>query len=209
MESTNEATSTEQTPVGHWHPLAYANLHDFETAKRIAEGCTNDVQALGSIIKQFSLSDILCVSLLHKHFNLYADERLIRTTRNNEQIVAPSSTDSADLKPAVWAFRKDSAFTPYKLCPIEFLCPDSSRLFNVEYARLDGAHEFRKEYLNLLTCRGLENLFGLSLNIRRLFVIAPDETLVENDTPHRRRLTLTVAKEKDVPHGATRTNWSF
>lgn len=207
MELHTSLPASRSVKLSDWEPLNYSNMHDFETAKRLGEASVDHVQALGEIIKDHHMNKVVCVSLLHKHFNLYPDERLLRTMHENEMIIAPDSTQQAE--PFVWCFAKKSASTPYRLSPVEFLSSACSVHFEEDRRQLAEADAFLQSYLHELLCRGLTNIFGLSLNARRLFKLRAHDSLIENDTPHRRRLTLSVTDPSSILNEYTQTNWSF
>lgn len=193
--------------VSTWEPLNYSNLYDFEIAKRLGEASSIHIEHLGSIIRDHRLNKFLCVSLLHKHFNLYSTERLLRRMNGNEMIISPSQEDNVE--PFVWSFAKRAPCEPFKLVPVEFLSYQSSVYFDDDRRTLIGSAQFLQDYLDELCCRGLTNIFGLSLNPRRLFKLGPQDTLIENDTPNRRRLTVSVVEENSIPKEYTQTNWNF
>ena len=198
---------TQAVKVSTWEPLNYSNLYDFEIAKRLGESSSVYIEHLGHIIKDHHLNQIVCVSLLHKHFNLYPTERLLRSMNGNEMIISPSQDNYSD--PFVWSFAKSAPSKPFQLSPVEFLSRQSSVYYDDERNCLVEAAPFLQDYLDELCCKGLTNIFGLSLNPRKLFKLGPQDTLIENDTPNRRRLTVSVVKKDNIPKEYTKTNWSF
>jgi hypothetical protein len=192
-----------------WNPFVYANLYEFETAKKLGEKYHDDIDRLGAVIRAHELSDILCVTLLHKHFNLYSNERLVRHLESNELIIVPESSADITAEPFCWAFAKSTSSAPYKIYPVEFLRGDSSLMFLDDRRRVLESKHFIQDFLSALTSLGLTNLYGLSLDTRRFFAVTPDETLVENSAPNCRKLAISVIHRNKIPKEYTRTSWSF
>jgi hypothetical protein len=197
--------------VESYSPLAYANLRELESAQDVVDNLMPLINLLGDIITRYRMESYVGVALLHKHFNLFEDERLVRTFEHNIMTIAPSGGHHS-LAPFVWAFTKVRRGDEFSCIPVEFI-----RLTQVTAPYADEAQAveqntpFLTEYFHCLSKHGGTPYLGLGLIVGKPFTFDAGDRLVEKEKPGRmRQLTLRPlpAHELDgVP--STQTLWTF
>ncbi|MDX7797987.1 hypothetical protein SJS42_04940 [Aeromonas caviae] len=194
-----------------YDPFIYANLPDFFQAKQFLSFSKELLEPIGEIFKTHRLNGRLGISLLHKHFNLLHDEILVRHVENNRIIIKPVRTGTIDVQPFVWAFAKRSIDSPYCLYPVEFIQQsDAPSWVQSVNTMLGSSDSFRAELFRALSKRGLTTFYGIGLTPRPLVNISQSETLMEEDNPTLRTLTLEVVSTSTIGStSATQTLWTY
>jgi hypothetical protein len=197
--------------VCNYEPVVFSNLSDFHLAENFVEPQQKHLPKLGQIIRKHNLENSIGVCLLHKHFNLFSDEILVRTFENNAFDISPKAISATRAMPYMWAFSKSVSFEETSLYPVEFLQVDASTEKFEEKVNLLYRHDsFREEFLKELDELNLREVFGLSLIPHELFNLGTDETLLENDTPGERNLKIKVAAIATIKSSkTTQTLWKF
>lgn len=194
-----------------YSPVVFANLHDFHIVNKLPTSIEDKLPLLGDVICEYNVEHVLGISLLHKHFNLYEDEILVRSFQNNELTITPKINGEQDVIPYMWCFSKRLSEENCALYPVEFLEPN-----NVSETHIETAQEVitNKTFLNniwdILRKNNLQNLFGLSVIPNNLFTIGDDETLFETDNHAKRELKVIPTSIDHVQQtDSTQTLWTF
>ena len=173
--------------------------------------CDAYIKKLGAVIVEYGFSENFGVALLHKHFNLYNDELLLRSVSVNRMEVAPSNKGESEVIGYMWAFAKTHINYSFCLYPVEFLHEQSAPKWAQDaiYTMTKNS-EFLLKYFDTLARMGLSNYFGIGLIPRRLFDMEDADTLMESDNLLQRRLYIDVVPQKNLEGiDATQTLWIF
>jgi hypothetical protein len=197
--------ATERMALERYEPAVYDALNPFHTAKRLLLGAHCHITCLGEVIVRHKLHETLGVSLLHKHFDMLATERLVRRSDIEKRIVKtrPVASSRRELAPYLWKVRWGRGGKP-ELAPLEFLAESEPS----DHLRVDEA--FLGEFAEVLHLHGVENVFGLAtLDILRV-PVSPEEIRVETTDSERRILTVVPDDRAtlDVDQ-LTETFWTF
>ncbi|MCH8029739.1 MAG: hypothetical protein IH874_07395 [Candidatus Dadabacteria bacterium] len=194
-----------------WTAGVVVNPPKFETAK--AQLALNEaaIKPLGEVIRAHGLGNKVSVSLLHKHFNLYEDELLVRNFENNALEIKPESGTGHRTLPYMWSFSKLRAEDDLSVYPVEFIGKKDE---TAEYANIaDSVLEneaFLKDFSAKLKELHVENTFGLSLIPHGLFQIPAKHTLFETDDISNRRLNISMKPLDEIEAiETTRTLFMF
>ena len=179
--------------IYQFSPHVFANLPEFETSKAQLAKNETAIELLGEVIQAYNLGSKVGVSLLHKHFNLYEDELLVRNfERNTFQIKAESGVEDKSL-PYMWTFSKLRSRDDLSVYPVEFIGKTDKTAQFVDISDLVMGNEaFLEDFSKQLKELNVENIFGLSLIPHGLFDIPPKHTLFERDDIPNRRLIISV-----------------
>lgn len=197
--------------VSTYSPVAYANLPEIAGVEEAPIRLKDHIDGLGKIILRHGMSPCVGVALLHKHFNLYEDEVLVRTFENNVMTIAPD-VPSDDLIPFVWAFAKTTRAAPFSCMPVEFMrVTDPTRAFCKDAKEVEQNESFLSEMFRFLSDTGTTSCLGLGLIVMKPFSARENEQLAEREqSGGQRALTVRpVPSEELAGLRATQTLWTF
>ena len=191
--------------INKYDSRVFSNLLDFHIVEKLFNGKDFLVEELGSVIIEHNMEKVVGVSLLHKHFELNINEKLVRCFLNNKMKISPKVSFFIEAIPYMWAFSKNGLF------PIEFLEEsNATSKFSIDVNELYRNRVFLQDFRQKLEKLGLEGIFGLSLIPHSLFSFEEDEVLIETDNISQRVLTISVCKNKDLKKmKSVRTLWTF
>lgn len=141
-------------------PNAYSTLPSFFQAQQQLKQNNDVLHQLGDVIVKYGLQDKVGVSLLHKHFPLQKDEKIVRKAHSTS-VVAAAEKSNGPFIPSQWRLFPVGGRSVY--APIEFLDPGSFSKTAIEQSlSVERDHEFLTSFATVLKDRGAENIFGLS-----------------------------------------------
>jgi hypothetical protein len=181
----------------------FASLAVFNEAERHLSEKLHMIPRLGKIICNYNIQDVVGVALLHKHFDVFSAERVVRKYECQEARIYPE-TNLADLAGCGWRF-VDRAWYP-----VEFANTTNVYGSFLEAETLRANTEFLKAYGEELRLLDVANLFGLASlhGVRRLAPNKHQTILERNDG--KRRLRLQIVDLQDLESiNATQTLWTF
>ena len=167
----------------------------------------SSIGELGRVICDHEMQDTMGVTLLHKHFNIAADERLVRRYDEKGASIAPEAP-SINHVACLWEF---DGYGDGVWFPLEFsdranvpVCFDQAKY-------LEENESFLMEFGDALQRFGVQRLFGLvSLHGFQLLNPSNGQIVLETSGDAPRSLKLEVVDAKD-PRGidSTQTLWMF
>lgn len=195
--------------MGQYNHAVFSSLNSFEKARELLPVYKPKLSEIGVLLCQHGLEKQLAVCLLHKHFELDPNERLVKDFVEDGAVVLPTML-SSELKliPYVWKFDFASDVQGFNYRPLEFLRLDekterfqrASRIFEHWPAFLTEASEY-------LQAHGLESIFGFSL--LHVDAIGEDEVWLEETNSRNRTIKLSAGPREHGIVGITETNWTF
>ena len=181
----------------------FSRLSGFRDAEKLAEEKNEAIDKLGEVIVRHGMEDIVGICLLHKHFDLSNEEKLIRHVLKNKILISPKVHIEAI--PYMWTFVEGEIF------PVEFLEESSiTSSFKLKVESLYQGSEFLLNFNKKLVELGVDNLFGLSLIPHSLFSFEENEELIETEDFTSRELLISVIKKDELKKiESTKTLWAF
>ena len=199
--------------ISAYDASVFTKLKPFNTAKQSLDHNKTALNDLGSVICRHGLQDKVGIALLHKHFDVQVNERLVEEFTENKLLISPCSamyTEAAT--PYMWKFQLSTQSDEFMLYPLEFVHPSSP---NVSHAtgltkalseNKDFVEEFATELLNM----NLLDVFGITALHRDSLEVHEDEVRLETTNYDDRLLTISVASVGDIDHSTlTETQWTF
>ena len=191
-----------------YHPDVYNQLNVFSTSKALLPEYKQYLPCLGNVLVRNKLHDHFGISLLHKHFDLFDDEILLRSI--------DSEHNCAHMKPN----RRSDGAIPYLwkpvrgpqgqwlFFPLEYLQPlDKVYVHRPDLAELSP---FLVEIADTLEALNVLDLFSIAEANITSIRIGSDEILVETTDSEKRRLDLQPVHYTDVSSDeVTETFWMF
>ena len=192
-----------------YKPEVFDQLDTFETARDRLETTKDNLPTLGDVIRQHGLNQQVGISLLHKHFNLNNDERLVEEFADNHAYIRPT-TDSADSLPYMWKLEQ-ALSGEWSWVPLEFVRrEDADATFSDRVAAVTQNQAFLNDLAAKLSELGMANLFGFSILHRDTIHVAEGNILVESTDDDARVLTFSALPRSEVkPETLTQTLWKF
>jgi hypothetical protein len=191
-----------------YHTDVYNQLNVFSTSKALLPKYKQSLTCLGNVIVRNKLHDRFGISLLHKHFDLFEDEILLRRIdlERNCAYMEPIK-DSSGAVPYLWKPARNPQ-GQWVFFPLEYLQPLEKA--SVPRSYLTGLSPFLVEIADTLEALNVLDLFSIvETNITKIRV-KPDEILVETTDSERRRLDLKPVHSTDVNlDEVTETFWMF
>lgn len=188
----------------------FDGLQDFFVARDELVESQAMLSELGDVIRRHQLEKYVGMCLLHKHFHLATEERLVEEFVGNNAYIKPT-TDYTDALPYMWMVKPSETPGEWVWYPLEFVRNDGS--ISEAIARMEavtGNQDFLNEIAAKLSELGLSNMFGISILHRDAIKIAEGEILVESTDDQQRVLTFASVPRPSVdPATLTQTLWKF
>lgn len=191
-------------------PRIFEELPSFLLSRNQLKSHNDSIRDLGVILSKYRMHDIVGVSLLHKHFDIFSEEVIVRTfEKSNKAIMKPFywKDCSANVFPYLWKCISDELGVAWY--PLEFIVLENN--FCPELDILSYSEAFLIELGEELIKNNLQDIFGIvGLYSRSSFSVLDDETVVETTDEVNRVLTLTTQKKMSLdPLTSTKTLWIF
>ncbi|TAF50707.1 MAG: glycerol-3-phosphate ABC transporter substrate-binding protein [Oscillatoriales cyanobacterium] len=171
-----------------YKPDVFDTLEHFFTARDLLEQAQDNMTELGAIIRSHGLQKQVGICLLHKHFDLSDNERLVEEFDGNNAYVKPTA-EYGDAIPYMWKVEQNQASGEWVWFPLEFV-------------RVTEAVK--------LSELGMTGMFGISILHRDAIKVAEGEILVESTDDEARVLTLSSVPRQNVDRTTlTQTLWQF
>jgi len=213
--------------VESWNSL----IHIHDTGKN-TQMIKAKVYTLGSIILKHDMESDVGVWLVHKHFDLLPNEKIVSTvapSKATHELVfdvtprtvianaaqeshphaedAPIISSNCPLIPHLFKLSNSGVWSP-----MQFLVDAETTEISSRAMKLMGAQEFLQEYAAALLAMGVQNELGLSLKIDD--AIGSDTTMATLETTDatigaERRQTISLLEEGVVEEIRSTTCWRF
>jgi hypothetical protein len=213
MVSLPESVGIKPVGLMEYDVDVFERLPRFHVAKEFLKQHSFSRTQLGDIICAYGLESFFGINLLHKHFDVNRDEKVVREFENNVAYMRPYRAGQCPPSvPYLWQFtsgRHGEGFYP-----LEFISFDDDAERQVALLQLEvlsEAHGFWRELADKLTELDLRETFGVAaLWSREDFVLKEGEALLETTDEARRILTLEPILESSLgPLDTTETLWTF
>jgi hypothetical protein len=196
-----------------YDPDVFSRLSRFHAAKEFLEHQEKNIGKLGDVICAYGLERRIGVNLLHKHFDLTADEILVRDFKNNSALIAPVLHGNSDVSAIPYLWQLACGQHGSGFYPLEFgrYSAEHYKAALEDFDTLSNETAFLAEISGLIRKLKISEVFGLAtLYSRRLVDCKAGETLLERTDEERRLLTLKPFKESRLRSlESTQTLWVF
>lgn len=197
-----------------YNPNIFNQLNEFSIAREKLEKCQDHLLELGDVICAYNLHQDVGVSLLHKHFDLEPQERLVEDFVDNQFLIQPRiEADCSDVTAYLWKVEaaQQSGTWNWNYFPLEF-ARVNHETHNIKEAAesVTSNHEFLAEMATKLSELGLADIFGIAIIHRGLIKLAEGEIIVETTDDASRTLTCSATVQASIdPDKLTQTLWTF
>lgn len=192
-----------------YKPEVFANLETFEAAREQLENRKELLPELGDVIRRHGLNQQIGISLLHKHFDLAPEERLVEEFEDNHAYIRPTA-ECADSLPYMWKLEQDEQSGEATWIPLEFVRRTDAAEVSERAATVAQNPTFLRELAEKLADLGVTNLFGFSVLHRDTIHVAEGNILVESTDDDARVLMFSALPRTAVdPKTLTQTLWKF
>jgi hypothetical protein len=103
-----------------YKPDVFDSLEHFFTARDLLGQAPNNMAELGAIVRRHGLQKQVGICLLHKHFDLADNERLVEEFEGNNACVRPTA-EYSDAIPYMWKVEQDRVSGEWVWFPLEFV----------------------------------------------------------------------------------------
>lgn len=193
-----------------YEPSVFSGLSNFCAARRNLEASRRRLPSIGKVITGHELEDTVGISLLHKHFEISPDERLLKTCSARGASSEPSKSQ-ADFVPYSWKALRDKKTGQIQFFPTEFLADEESNKASLRLAkRLRDNEPFLSDIGAKLCELSMEDVFGITALPGSDIEVGPAQILLEETDEVNRTLTVAVVSENKVHTlGVDETLWTF
>src|SRR5262245_36910574 len=131
---------------------------------------------LGATICAHQLHELIGVSLLHRHFDLQPNERLVREWRGSSFCTEPQTWDRREhLTPYLWKLEADCS-TRWKWYPLEFVSESGAGRHVDAQGRLLMRHrQFLSAFSRSLVEMSATDTFGIAILFEQMLRLSKDE----------------------------------
>jgi hypothetical protein len=188
----------------------YNSLPSYEVSQRSLQQHRNIIARLGEVITKYKLEDKIGVSLLHKHFDVPRDKKLVRTREANG-VVAKIAENTNKLLPAQWRLMPFGSIIGY--APIEFIDAATFSPAAIQQTfELQWSSAFLREFAAVLKQYGVADTFGIAtLNVfKELGVSHRNEVICERpgSAPETSEFDV-LPKNVKLEPGTGQALWTF
>lgn len=188
----------------------FDSLEHFFTARDLLEQAQDNMTELGAIIRRHGLQKQVGICLLHKHFDLSDNERLVEEFEGNNAYIKPTA-DYSDAIPYMWKVERNPTSGELVWFPLEFVRVTEAMSAAIQRSEaVVNNSGFLNEIADKLSELGTINMFGISILHRDTIKVAEGEILVESTDDEARVLTFSSVPRQDIdPATLTQTLWQF
>jgi hypothetical protein len=186
----------------------FNNIPDYWDIKDQSDFVERLVPQLGAIIFKNGLHKVFRISLLHSHFKLNTNEKLVRTYTTQFYSIAVGGSETV---PYMWhlAVKNDQ----FEWWPLEYCdaTPSVRQRFRSHKVHAQRRLPFFDQLSLGIVALGLANKVALTALFQRdEFDLANGQTLFKETHDRRRVITPRIANEQpSADDGSIRTLWSF
>lgn len=193
-----------------YDPRVVAALPEFHEARTRIPMAKNKLDGLGDIICRHERHDLVGLALLHTHFPMAENERLVEHIEGNRSLTRPVAGD-LPVVPYTWQLTHDPDTGAQRWSPVEFLAlTPETMVFADRVAAVMRDQAFLDELAASLMERGLADVLGLSLLHRDSLRPSPEMSLLEHTDSAARTLTFHAIPAAAVdPSSMYETLWHF
>ncbi|MEG4283649.1 glycerol-3-phosphate ABC transporter substrate-binding protein [Microcoleus sp. A006_D1] len=193
-----------------YKPDVFDCLEHFFTARDLLEQAPDNMTELGAIIRSHGLQKQVGICLLHKHFDLSNNERLVEEFDGNNAYVKPTA-EYGDAIPYMWKVEQNQISGEWVWFPLEFVRVTEAVSAAVERSKaVVNNSNFLNEIAGKLSQLGMTGMFGISILHRDAIKVAEGEILVESTDDAARVLTFSSVPRQNVDRTTlTQTLWQF
>jgi hypothetical protein len=206
----NQIISFEQYSVS-----SFNQVPDYWDIKEQSSWLESNSSVFGELICRHGLQDVFGIGLLHRHFELHSNERLIRNYTSSTYSIAIGRTcQEAAVAPYLWKINvsDDSSvsYLPLEFCDLSNL-PHIEKLAHAHWAHATRKASFFHEFAILLRdYEALDRVTLVALFQRDAFNLRPGQTLSEETHERNRIITLEVRDDvSQLMSDSVKTSWWF
>lgn len=192
--------------IQEYTPQVFDKLLAWPAASQKIKQAQAHLPKLGQIICKYELQDHLGLGLLHKHFDLHSNERLIeRFDKNQTQIRPRLIKDDTTVIPYFWK-TDGTAWYPLEFCLRSQVPADTVKLAD----NLSAHDDLLGQLAGLLSRLNLTDVYGLTLLHRQAIKLRPAELLIETTHSPARRLVWAAHNQHEfAEQDLYPTVWQF
>jgi hypothetical protein len=202
-----------QTITAPYSPAAFNALPEFHESKSRFPTRNHTLDGFAEIIRAHGVQKYLGAALIHKHYPLQADERMVEEVKTDGSLLAPRRGLRDDvLTPYLWHLGNHQYPETLQWTPVEFVLSETVPTDVRHFANELPTHKaLLNELANLLLTNDAQDTFGLALLHRQGIEFDRDlQILLESPGPDDRTLVVkpvdtTVTASNDW----TQTYWHF
>jgi len=191
----------------------FTSLSDFQNAKNYSKISRDIIIQLGDIICKYKLHNKIGLCLLHKHFDINKNERLIRKVNNNIALTTPCFSSNKKMVCFMWKIEEGNNDQAKTIYPLEFIELSGDSKLEKKIAKINkiiySKTGFLAEFSNSLIQLELTNAFGFSILNKCFLTKHNDETFLETTNEEIKLLNLKPAKRSLISQEMIQTQWSF
>lgn len=193
-----------------YKPDVFDSLEHFFTARDLLSQAPDNMAELGAIVRRHGLQKQVGICLLHKHFDLADNERLVEEFEGNNAYVKPTA-EYSDAIPYMWKVEQNRVSGEWVWFPLEFVRVTDAVAATLERSEaVVNNSEFLNEIASKLSELGMTEMFGISILHRDAIKISEGEILVESTDDEARVLTFSSVRREDIDASTlTQTLWQF
>ena len=187
---------------------AFEGLRDIEAAKQFVPFNAEKIGLLGDVICRHGFADTVGVSLLHRHFSLGHNERLVTRFSIDGWKAEPKVLDAEKVRPFNWKLERDNISDEWYLVPLEFFEVDPQVANEASQSdEVMNSHEFLSDIAKRIRELEVEDIFGISLLMDRR--ATAHHIYFERNDSKNRTMIANLVPESEIASPEGVTLWNF
>ena len=197
----------------NFNSVVYSQLKDVNVVKHNPNYDTKKLSKFGEIIFRHNLETHIGISLIHKHFNLQSNEKMVGNIDPNNFIwtASPCNLPDTDLIPINWQVAYNKRNQEWNFFPVDFLLKDDKFLEEQRFNNvLQNKKEFLCEMLDMLLALKIYDTFGMCLLLNRLTPQVPKgKVLYEQNSLDTKTSVISIVSTSLLKDPNAVTHWFF
>lgn len=195
-----------------FNSLIYNSLVDIDEVKNKQGYDKELLRNLGNIIKKYHWQNEIAISLIHRHFDLAATEKMVSdyNLSKKEWISRPVEIDESKLIPWNWKVDYDQESKSWTFFPLDFLynLPKFSKEKQT-VGKLMSNKIFLDELALMMVKEGITDVFGVALLMSSFNDSSDDMVMFETNNKFTRTSNAFFIPKSSLNNPDAITQWHF
>ena len=187
----------------------YNKLSDINAMRGTSASHMSELQSLGEVICEHGLEKVVGVTLVHRHYDVAPNERVVWNISDLEWTATPQCIADTLISPVTWKIEAAQPCASY--APLEF-CPNNNQYLREIRAaeQVMAENSFLSRFMETALRLEVYDIFGLGVLSVRDELSVPGMIMYEESSKSKRTMTVRLVQKStnnDIYGGITL--WNF
>lgn len=198
--------------LGVYNPEVYNSLVEVDKVQSKSGYNRDFLPQLGRVIKDYKWENDIAISLVHRHFDISPNERMVADydLEKMQWISKPILSSESNLIPWSWKIHYNEIGKKWSLFPLDFL-PNTSKYEKERelVKRLMLDNNFLNELILAMVTIGVSDVFGIALLMSRFNDLTPEFVMFEKNDRKTKTSNSFFIPANSLSNPEAITQWHF